>query len=275
MSFRSKMLYFGAVIFLALALSFACSLSQQEIAFYPSSSTIPNAISLDLAHVQQQFPHDSQAYTQGLVYDKGFFYESTGRYGKSTLRRVEVATGKVLQQRTLSKDVFAEGLTLFEDQLIQLTWKSKTGFVYDKASFDLQQTFQYPTEGWGLTQDGKHLIMSDGSHLLYFLNPHTFQEVHRVAVTENGKAVQRLNELEWIHEEIWANVWQSSRILRIDPQTGVVRGSLDLQALWDSVASSTTDVPNGIAYDASEDRIFVTGKWWPTVFEISLKSLMQ
>lgn len=219
------------------------------------------------------YPHDFRAFTQGLVYDDGQFFESTGRLGESSLRRVQVATGAVLQTRNLEDEYFGEGLALVEDRLIQLTWTSEVGFVHDRHTFERLGTFTYPGEGWGLAYDGAELAMSDGTAELRFLDPATLTETRRVTVTDATGPVMLLNELEYVEGEIWANIWQTDRIARISPATGHVIGYLDLAGLLDHWAWSRfwrlhTDVLNGIAYDDATDRIFVTGKLWPVVFEI-------
>ncbi len=216
------------------------------------------------------YPHDPAAFTQGLVYADGVLYESTGLYGRSSLRRVALETGEVLQQRDLPAEYFGEGLALFDGRLIQLTWQNNIGFVYDAASFALQQTWTYPTEGWGLTHDGTHLIMSDGSATLRFLDPRTFQAQREVLVTDGGRPVGWLNELEYVNGEVFANVWQTDWIARIDPQTGRVLGWIDLSGLLAPEERQGADVLNGIAYDAQNGRLFVTGKLWPKLFEITL-----
>ena len=216
------------------------------------------------------YPHDTDAFTQGLVYADGYFYESTGLYGKSTLRKVEPATGKVVQELKLADQYFAEGLALYEDQLYQLTWKEHTGFIYDKA-FALLGSFSYPTEGWGLTTDGNSLILSDGSATLYFLDPQTLQTTRTVQVSQSGQPVEQLNELEYIQGEVYANIWYQDVIVRIDPSSGQVLGQIDLSSLREGEnAPDPADVLNGIAYDAKESRLFVTGKNWPYVYEIAL-----
>lgn len=222
------------------------------------------------------YPHDKQAFTQGLIYDQGFFYESTGLNGRSSLRKVEVETGRVLQSRQLAHQYFGEGLTLWQDRLIQLTWLNRVGFVYDKETFTQLGEFTYPTEGWGITHDGRRLIMSDGSSFLYFLNPDTFERIGRLQVREGDKPVPTLNELEYIKGEIYANLWYGSgyppdRVARISPQTGQVLSWIDLSGLLtpEEIAQGA-DILNGIAYDAEKDRLFVTGKFWPKVFEIQL-----
>jgi glutaminyl-peptide cyclotransferase len=217
------------------------------------------------------FPHDPQAFTQGLIYLDGFLYESTGLYGQSSLRKVELETGEVLQQVDLSSEYFAEGLTAWEDTLIQLTWRKGTGFVYTKQDFSLVNQFTYPTEGWGLTHDGERLIMSDGSSRLHFLDPETFQVISSSKVTYQGKEIQLLNELEYIKGEVFANIYRTDQIARIDPDTGDVLGWIDLSSLLpESERTSETGVLNGIAYDEVKGRLFVTGKNWPKLFEIRL-----
>lgn len=229
------------------------------------------AYAADAYQIIHTYPHDPQAFTQGLVLVDGHLYESTGLYGKSSLRMVELETGRVLQLHNLPKQYFAEGLTNWGSTLIQLTWKSGTAFVYDRFSFRLLRTFQYPGEGWGLTQDGKRLILSDGSATLRFLDPHTFKEVRSIHVRDHGSPVNQLNELEYVRGEIYANVWQTDKIARISPKTGKVLGWIDLANLLSPNQRTSPDaVLNGIAYDSLHDRLFVTGKLWPKLFEIRL-----
>ena len=218
--------------------------------------------------VVETYPHDPTAFTQGLIYDRGDLYESTGLNGQSTVRKVDLETGEVLQVEDLADQYFGEGMTLWEDRLIQLTWVSKTGFVYDRETFEQIDTFTYPTQGWGLTHDGKKLILSDGSNLLYFLDPNTFETVGQIEVTENDTPVDRLNELEFVKGEILANVWMSDRLARIDPETGNVKGWIDLTGIYEPQTNKRDAVLNGIAYDEKEDRLFVTGKLWSKLFEI-------
>ncbi|MCA9950187.1 MAG: glutaminyl-peptide cyclotransferase [Anaerolineales bacterium] len=225
--------------------------------------------------VVNTYPHDVQAFTQGLVYTDATLFEGTGLHGKSSLRRVELTTGAVLQQHDLDAQYFGEGITSFNDQLIQLTWQEQTGFVYDQATFDQLDTFSYPTEGWGLTHDGTHLIMSDGSDNLYFLDPETFAEVGRISVQDQGVPIVDLNELEYINGEIFANVWYTNRIARINPQTGLVKSWVDLTGLLTPEEAEDANVLNGIAYDVTNDRLFVTGKLWPKLFEITLTAPYQ
>ena len=217
------------------------------------------------------YPHDREAFTQGLVYHDGFLYEGTGMEGMSTLRKVDLATGKVLQHIDLPHAYFGEGIVIWKDKVIQLTWKSKIGFVYDLATFKQLRTFTYARQGWGITHDGKRLIMSDGSATLFFWDPETFEEIGRLPVDDNGKPVANLNELEYIRGEIYANVWQSDRIARISPTTGHVVDWIDLLPLRAQAGRPQQDVLNGIAYDAKQNRLFVTGKNWPKLFEIRLQ----
>jgi glutamine cyclotransferase len=220
--------------------------------------------------VVRAYPHDPGAFTQGLIYLDGFLYESTGLNGRSSLRMTELATGKVLQKIPVNPTYFAEGMTDFGGKLYQLTWQNGKAFVYDRFSFKLLRDHSYTGEGWGLTNDGKRLIMSDGSAQLRFIDPQTFAVTNRITVTDRGRPVDRLNELEWVKGEIWANVWQTDLIARISPVTGKVLGWVDLSGLLTPMEAQGVDVLNGIAYDAKADRLFVTGKLWPKVFEIKL-----
>lgn len=217
------------------------------------------------------YPHDNAAYTQGLVYENGFLYESTGRYGFSSLRKVELETGAVLQSHELPAEYFGEGITIFDNKIYQLTWKSYTGFIYDKESFLFLDNFYYSSEGWGITYDGIHFIISDGTAVLHFLDPKTYEEIRQVTVYSEDGPVLNLNELEYIKGEIFANVLPTDRIARINPQTGKVTGWIDLSGLLGAEAHHPQiDVLNGIAYDSENKRLFVTGKLWPKLFEIEL-----
>lgn len=220
--------------------------------------------------VINEFPHDPLAFTQGLIYLDGYLYESTGINYRSSVRKVELETGEVLQQVDLTWEYFGEGLTDWEDMLVQLTWTENTGFVYDREDFTLVDQFTYPTEGWGLTNDGHQLIMSDGTSTLYFLDPGTWEVTGHVTVTYQGKNISRLNELEYINGEIFANVYKTDNIVRIDPNSGEVLGWIDLSGLLPQDLRGGTDVLNGIAYDQEGDRLFVTGKFWPKLYEIRL-----
>lgn len=221
--------------------------------------------------VVNSYPHDPQAFTQGLIFRDGVLFESTGLNGQSSLRKVRLETGEVLQRQSVDSRYFAEGLTDWNNRLIQLTYTTKIGFVYDLATFTLQRTFDYAGQGWGLTRDQKRLIMSDGTAALRFLDPETLRETGRVTVTDNGKPIENLNELEWVKGEVFANVWLTDRIAIISPDKGRVTGWLDLQGIRGPMRSGSDDVLNGIAYDAARDRLFVTGKLWPRLFEIRIK----
>ena len=220
-------------------------------------------------NVVNVYPHDETAFTQGLIFEDNTIYESTGRYGQSTLRRVELETGNIIQLHALPDQFFGEGITIFGDKIIQLTWQSEKGFVYDKNSFDMLQEFTYPTEGWGITHDGSRLIMSDGTATLIFLDPETFQKIGQVEVHDE-EPVTMLNELEYIHGMVYANIWTEEKIAIINPQTGRVTGWIDLEGINEAENQNSSSVLNGIAYDAEEDRLFVTGKRWSQLFEISL-----
>ncbi len=220
--------------------------------------------------VVKTYPHDPAAFTQGLIYLAGVLYEGTGLYGRSTLRKVKLETGQVLQEKHIEEQYFGEGITDWGGELIQLTWQSGVGFVWDRGTFSMKKRFSYPGEGWGLTHDSKRLILSDGSPVLRFLDPQTLAEKGRLAVLDGRRPVINLNELEWIKGEIWANIWQSERIARISPQTGQVVGWIDMTGLLSAADRRETDVLNGIAYDEKTDRIFVTGKLWPKLFEIKV-----
>jgi glutaminyl-peptide cyclotransferase len=222
--------------------------------------------------VVQTYPHDPQAFTQGLIFKDGFLYEGTGLKGQSSIRKVELTSGKVLMQTQLPTDVFGEGITVWQDKVIGLTWTQGIGYVLDLQTFKLWRRFSYPGEGWGLTHNGRELIMSDGSAELRFLDPVSMRELRRLRITADGQPLERLNELEWVNGEIFANVWQTDRIARIDPKTGHVVGWIDLSGLLPASdrAAGRVDVLNGIAHDAKGKRLFVTGKLWPKLFEIEL-----
>jgi glutaminyl-peptide cyclotransferase len=221
--------------------------------------------------VLNTFPHDSSAFTQGLLFHAGYLYESTGGWGTSSLRQVELKTGQVLRKLDLPRQYFGEGLALWEDRLIQLTWQSGRGFVYDLESFKQIASFTYPGEGWGLTHDGQELIMSDGTSVLRRIDPDSYLELGRFSVFDQGRQLPGLNELEFIQGEIWANVFPSDVIVRIDPQSGHVLSWIDLSGiLGPRRRVSMESVTNGIAYDPESQRIFVTGKNWPMLFEISI-----
>jgi len=218
------------------------------------------------------YPHDRSAFTQGLAFADGALYEGTGLRGFSTLRKVELETGEITQMSKLPNNYFGEGITIYKDKIIQLTWQSNVGYVYDRESFEVIEEFNYPTEGWGITHDGNRLIMSDGSSKLYFLDPVTFEAVGQVEVTDNTSPITMINELEYIDGEVYANVWLTDRIARIMPQTGQVTGWIDLKGIlsYEEDSTQAAGVLNGIAHDAQNNRLFVTGKLWPKLFEIKL-----
>lgn len=215
------------------------------------------------------YPHDPEAFTQGLVMDNGLLFEGTGRYGLSSLRWVDLQTGKPIKEHRLPRKYFGEGITIYGDRIIQLTWKSNVGLVYDKISFRLLREFTFPTEGWGITHDGISLIMSDGTATLRFLDPESFEEKRRVVIVDDKGPVDNLNELEYVNGKIYANVWQTDRIAIIDPEKGQVTGWLDMSGLLgEDGTGRPVDVLNGIAYDPVKDSLYVTGKLWPRIFEI-------
>jgi glutaminyl-peptide cyclotransferase len=216
------------------------------------------------------YPHDPRAFTQGLQYLDGFLYEGTGQVGQSSIRKVELETGKVLQKRDVPPPHFGEGITIWKNDLIELTWQSNVAFVYDKTTFEPRRTFKYAGEGWGLTHDATSLYMSDGSDELRVLDPATFAERRRIKVTAAGAPLKNLNELELVKGEIFANIWTTDHVARIAPATGKVVGYIDFSGLLTRAERANTDVLNGIAYDASHDRLFITGKWWPKLFEIKV-----
>lgn len=221
--------------------------------------------------VVRSYPHDPQAFTQGLVFLDGVLYEGTGLNGRSGIRKVRLENGEVLQVQKLEDRYFGEGIAVVAQSIVQLTWRSGIGFVYDRRTFQRIKTFTYRGEGWGLTYDGARLVMSDGSATLRFVDPVTLKETGRLQVRDSGRPVEKLNELESVKGEIFANVWGTDRIARISPKTGAVTGWIDLAGLLDPRDAPGTDVLNGIAYDTAKDRLFVTGKLWPKLFEIRLK----
>jgi glutamine cyclotransferase len=216
------------------------------------------------------YPHDPNAFTQGLAIEAGRLYEGTGQYGASAVRRVDLASGRPEKQRALGPRYFGEGIAILGGSLYQLTWQNGVAVVYDLDTFEVQRTLQYDGEGWGLTHDGRELIMSDGSATIRFRNPQTFAVTREIEVRDHGVPVAKLNELEFIDGEIWANIWYEDRIVRIAPADGAVLGYVDLAALYPSSARGSEAVLNGIAYDAAAKRLFVTGKNWPQLYEIKV-----
>jgi len=259
-------------IFFIVLILFACIQSISSTEMHPDSSKF-NSIPIFGYKIINIYPHDSSAFTQGLVYENGILYEGTGLYGRSTLRQVDPETGRISKKISLNNSLFGEGVAVWKNQLIQLTWQSGLGLVYDKDDLTKIGDFSYQTEGWGITSDGERLIMSDGTETLHFLDPGTFAEERKVKVAANGAPVQGLNELEYINGEIFANVWPTNWIVIISPATGEIKGCINLQGILqqvDGVNINGVDVLNGIAYDTKSDRIFVTGKFWPKLFEIEL-----
>jgi glutamine cyclotransferase len=260
----------GRAAILALGLVAFCGCEKKSEGKDTVLSQPPQPVApVTSADVIRTFPHDTSAYTQGLVWNGTGFYESTGRVGYSSLRRVELETGKVLQQADVPAPHFAEGLALFGGRLYQLTWQDQVGYIYDPASFHQVGSFPYQGEGWGLTSDGRSLILSDGSNQLRFIDPHGFAEQRVVNVMDGTEYVNDLNELEWVKGEVWANVWHTNRIARIDPQSGKVKAWVDLTGVM-APQPDAEAVLNGIAYDPQHDRLFITGKLWPSLFEISV-----
>ena len=221
--------------------------------------------------VVASYPHDTSAFTQGLLFENGVLYESTGQHGRSSLRKVDLKTGEVLKVRNLDNTYFGEGAAIVGNKIVQVTWRSQKGLVYDKNTFDLLQTFTYPGEGWGLTYDGRNLIMSDGTAVLRYLDTATFRETGTLEVYDESGPVARLNELEYVEGEIFANLWGSDSVARINPETGRVKGWIDLSGLLpEKDRKGGEDVLNGIAYDPGGKRLFVTGKLWPKLYEIRI-----
>ena len=224
------------------------------------------------ANVVASFPHDPTAYTQGLAIYEGQLYEGTGQYGRSSVRRVDLSTGNIERQTTLRSEYFGEGITVFNDRLYQLTWKSRLGFVYDLETLRLLKTFRLEGEGWGLTHDGEQLIVSNGSSELQFLDPETLAVVRRVTVFDPDQRLGQLNELEFVSGEIWANIWFQDRIARISPTSGEVMGWVFLDGIYPRSQRGSEEVLNGIAFDPESEQLFVTGKNWPRLYEIELVS---
>lgn len=250
----------------------ALTVSGGLIAYVALNYKTPSNATIDYTYeVVNAYPHDTNAFTEGLVYENGFLYESTGLVGDSSLRKVELATGRTFQLHSLPSEFFGEGITIFGDRIIQLTWQSQKGFVYDKDSFDILEEFSYRGEGWGITHDDNRLIMSNGSATLSFLDPVTFKIIGDVQVNDGNTPVTNLNELEYIKGDVYANVWHQDKIAIINIQTGQVKGWINLTGLYDTSNTDPENVLNGIAYDANSERLFVTGKRWSQLFEIKLK----
>jgi glutaminyl-peptide cyclotransferase len=226
----------------------------------------PRHYTFKVVHI---FPHDPTAFTQGLAYRDGYLYEGTGLNGRSSVRKVRLETGEVLQHVDLPAEVFGEGIALVNNELFELTWQSHTAFVYDVNDFYMLRKFSYPGEGWGLTSNGEELFMSDGTSEIRALDPATFREKRRIKVSDGATPIEQLNELEFVEGEIYANIWQTDRIARISPKNGTVTGWIDLTGVLSPMYQRQPDaVLNGIAYDSQKKRLFVTGKLWPSLFEI-------
>jgi glutamine cyclotransferase len=262
-SSRFILLAFPAVLLLA-AMLFAA----QGSSHFVETDSIP-VLGYQIVNT---YPHSSLAFTQGLVYDEGVLYEGTGLYGRSSLRRVDLETGRVLKQTNLESTLFGEGVALWKDRIIQLTWQSGRGLIYGKENLTGIGNFSYPTEGWGITSDNKSLIMSDGTDVLHILDPESFAKMGQIKVTANGTPLKGLNELEYIKGQIYANVWPTNWIVIISPESGEVKSKINMRGILQEsdIQGNKVDVLNGIAYDALEDRLFVTGKLWPKLFEIKL-----
>jgi glutamine cyclotransferase len=240
-------------------------------------ATAASEVPVYTAEVVHAYPHDVTAFTEGLFYLNGYLYESTGLEQHSSIRKVRLETGEVVKRLDIAPQFFGEGIVNWKDHIISLTWRTEVGFVFDLGSFKQERQFSYQGEGWGLTQNGKEIIMSDGTSQLRFLDPDTLKETHRIEVRLRGRPVANVNELEWVKGEIFANVWQTNWMLRIDPVSGDVLGIVDLKGLLkqSDIVPGQTDVLNGIAYDAKRDRLFVTGKNWPKLFEIQLRANLR
>ncbi len=252
----------------AFLAAFACSPANPPAATTPNA---PPAIPVYGFEVVSTLPHDPKAFTEGLLIHEGQLWESTGEEGSSWVRKVDLATAQPLKQFTLDPKYFGEGMVIWDDRVISLTWRDQVGFILDKETLEKKGEWTYPGEGWALTRDDKQIYMSDGTSAIRKLDPVTLQETGRINVTMNGRAIDKLNELEFIKGEIWANVFETDRIVRIDPATGKVNSVVFLRGLLTPEERSKTDVLNGIAYDAPNDKIYVTGKYWPKMFEIKLK----
>jgi glutamine cyclotransferase len=267
----SKRLAAGGGIALCLVMLFSCSESESTPASPGRNDTSNGGSYYYTYRVINIYPHDRDAYTQGLAFEDGFLFESTGLYGESSLRKVDLETGAILQRYDLPDAFFGEGMTIWNDSIIQITWRENKGIIYNKEDFDSIGEFTYPWYGWGLTHDGRNLILSDGTSTLHFLDPHSFDEVRHIDVFDSIGSVRNLNELEYIDGRIYANIYMTDLIALIDPVTGEITGLVDLTGLYDSaVFFQGIGVLNGIAYDSEGDRLFVTGKQWDKLFEIEL-----
>ena len=255
-----------AGILIAITVLAAGSITYFLLSTKTSGSTIPHYT----YEIVNEYPHDENSFTEGLAFDNGVLYESTGLDGNSTLRKVVLETGRTLQLHSLPDEFFGEGITIFGDRVIQLTWQSQKGFVYEKDTLNIVEEFSYSGEGWGITHDGKRLIMSNGSATLTFLDPETFEITGTLWVHDDDVGLANLNELEYVHGDVYANVWQEDKIAIINIQTGQVKAWIDLTGLYDATRVDPNNVLNGIAYNANDNGLFVTGKRWPQIFQIKL-----
>lgn len=267
---------FHLIIFF-LALFFSCKTEPKTNKPNVNTNPIPKTSSTVQTfgyEIVNTYKHDPKAFTQGLVFYNDFLYESTGLEGRSSLRKVELESGKVLQKFDLAPEVFAEGMTILNDKIYQISWQNGLAWEYDLNDFKMLREFHYSGQGWGLTNDGKNLFMSDGTHIIRVISPDKFETVRTISVfREDGEPLQSINELEWVKGEIWANIWQDSKIARIDAESGKVKGWIDFTDLVkEEMRTPNEDVLNGIAYDEKTDRIFITGKLWKKLFEIRLKA---
>lgn len=261
---RISMLYLGIFLLRWNQISYSDSME--------APAQISDEIPVYTYTILRTYPHDENAFTQGLVYEDSFLYESTGQYGDSSLRKVEPTTGQVLKIYEMDRRYFGEGIALQGNRIVQVTWQNREGFIYDKETFQPIQTFTYTSEGWGITYDGREFIMSDGTSTLRFLDADTLQTTRTIQVTSQGQPVVRLNELEYVEGEIFANIWFSDRIARINPENGNVTGWIDLSGILPQEDRTPyTNVLNGIAYDAKTGELYVTGKYWPKLFVIEVK----
>ena len=256
-------------LFLLSSLAFSFAIATFLSSNNPTAESKPD-VTRYTYEIVQMYPHDSTAFTQGLLYSDGFIYEGTGLNGYSSLRQANLSTGMVTQQIELPHEYYGEGIAEVNDTIIQLTWTSKIGFIYNKTTLAYTSNFSYPFEGWGLTYDGNWLILSDGSEKLYFLDPMTFQINKQVTVRDGNNSINNINELEYVNGTIFANIWKQQEIAIIDPNTGQVKAWIDLTGIYYSPSYPTEEVLNGIAYDKINNRLFVTGKNWPTLYEIKI-----
>ena len=268
---NAAMILSVALLFMVADLFCTNLFAEKKHAVSSSPESLESAVKVYSYKIVKVYPHDRSAFTQGLAFEKGVLYEGTGLRGKSSLRRVELETGRILRSCKLPDQIFGEGISVFNDKIIQLTWNSGFGFIYDRDSLELLHKFTYYHEGWGITHDGKRLIMSDGTSIIRFWDPEGFMETGQLQVHDGNGPVENLNELEYVKGEIYANIWKSDRIAKISPDTGQVTGWIDLKGLFTPEGpAKPVDVLNGIAYDPENDRLFVTGKLWPELFEIKL-----